>query len=91
MNDNLYKRLKDTDFSQAKSVRETPALAKLQKKARITIRLDPPVLAAYRAQAEKSGSSYQTLINEALRTQLQSQDLVKTIRDTIRREMRAAS
>jgi uncharacterized protein (DUF4415 family) len=88
MSDNLYKRLKNMDFSEAKPVRDVPALAKLQKKERITIRLDPPVLAAFRAQAEKTGDSYQTLINEALKAQLQTQDVLKVIRQTIRSELR---
>jgi uncharacterized protein (DUF4415 family) len=91
MKDILFKRLKDADFSNAKPVSETPAVAKLQKKERITIRLDPPVLAAYRAQAEKTGSSYQALINDALKAQLQTQDVLKTIRQTIRREIRTVS
>jgi uncharacterized protein (DUF4415 family) len=89
---NLYSRLKDMDFSNAKRVRDVPALARLQageKKERITIRLDAPVLAEYRAQAEKLGTSYQALINEALKDKLRSDDVLQTIRKTIRAELRS--
>jgi uncharacterized protein (DUF4415 family) len=89
----LHSRLKDVDFSNAKRVQEVPALARLQageKKERITIRLDAPVLAEYRAQAEKLGTSYQALINEALKDKLRSDDVLQTIRRTIRAELRNA-
>jgi uncharacterized protein (DUF4415 family) len=90
---NLYSRLKDMDFSNAKRVQDVPALARLQageKKERITIRLDAPVLAEYRAQAERLGTSYQTLINEALKDKLRADDVLQTIRRTIRAELRGA-
>ncbi len=93
MKDNLYKRFKDYDFADAKPVSAIPALKKLQAeygKARITIRLDSSVLAAFRAEAEAAGASYQSLINEALKQHLLGRDLVKAVRDTIRRELRAA-
>jgi uncharacterized protein (DUF4415 family) len=90
---NLYSRLKDIDFSKAKPVRDVPALARLQageKKERITIRLDAPVLAEYRAQADKLGTSYQALINEALKDKLRTDDVLQAIRKTIRSELRNA-
>jgi uncharacterized protein (DUF4415 family) len=93
MKDNSYKRLKDYDFSDAKPVSQIPALVKLQAehaKSRITIRLDQEVLNAFRAQAEKTGGSYQSMINDALKQHLLGADLVKTVRETIRRELRAA-
>lgn len=93
MSSSLHKRLKDLDFADAKPAKAVPALARLQAghgKARITIRIDQPVLDAFRAQAEAAGASYQALINEALRQHLQGQDLAKVVRETIRRELRAA-
>ena len=90
---NLQARLKDMDFSKAKPVRDVPALARLQaseRKERITIRLDAPILEEFRALAEKQGTSYQTLINEALKEKLRADDLLQTVRKTIRAEMRAA-
>jgi uncharacterized protein (DUF4415 family) len=92
MSSSLHKRLKDLDFTNAKPVKAVPALVKLQAgvgKARITIRIDQPVLDAFKAQADVSGASYQTLINEALRQHLQGQDLVRAVKETIRRELRA--
>ena len=91
MKANSLKRPKDYDFSNAKPVAETPALKKLQTeygKERITIRLNASVLAAFRAEAKAAGASYQTLINEALKKHLLGEDLVKAVRETIKREMR---
>jgi hypothetical protein len=39
-------------------------------KTRISIFIDNAVLAAFRARAEKAGSGYQTMMNEALRQYL---------------------
>ena len=93
MKASLYKRFKDYDFADAKPVKDIPALRKLQAehgKERITIRLDAAVLAAFRAEAESAGASYQALINEVLKRHLLGIDLVKAVRETIRRELRAA-
>jgi uncharacterized protein (DUF4415 family) len=90
---NLQNRLKEMDFSRSKPVRDVPALARLQateKKERITIRLDALILEEFRALAEKQGTSYQTLINEALKEKLRADDLLQAVRKTIRAEMRAA-
>ena len=93
MKTSLYKRFKDYDFADAKPVKDIPALRKLQAeqgKERITIRLDAAVLAAFRAEAKSAGASYQALINEVLKQHLLGNDLVKAVRETIRRELRAA-
>ncbi len=44
-----------------------PALDVTVKKKSIHIKLDPEVIAKFKAKAKKSGKPYQTLINEALR------------------------
>jgi len=41
-----------------------------KRKTRITIYLDDEVLQEFRALSERSGTGYQTLINAALRTRL---------------------
>jgi len=52
------------DFTGAKR----GALAESKGKSRITIYLDNAILEAFRARAEKAGTGYQTLVNEALRS-----------------------
>ena len=95
--DKLYERFKRYDFGDAKPVAHTPHLAKLQahagKKARITIRVDAEVLAAFKARAEKTGGNYQTLMNEALRESAQGMHLADVVRDVAREvlEQRPAS
>lgn len=59
---------KEYDFSQGKR----GAVIKSRGKTRITIHLDDDVIEAFRVKAEKAGSGYQTLINEALRQYLSS-------------------
>lgn len=54
---------KEYDFSKARRGVAVPQ----NGKTRITIYLDDAVLEAYRAQSEKTGKGYQTLINDALR------------------------
>lgn len=92
--DPLFDRYADLDFSDAKPVDEVPALARLQAehggKTRITIRVDNATLAAFKARAEASGGSYQTLMNEALRQVAQGMTLADVVRETIRQELRAA-
>ncbi|WP_366504379.1 BrnA antitoxin family protein [Polycyclovorans algicola] len=84
------------DFSNAKSAKGVPALARLQKanegKERITIRLDADVLAWFRDQV-KGGGNYQSLINEALRMHISERDgtLERTLRKVIREELRTAA
>jgi predicted DNA binding CopG/RHH family protein len=84
---------KEYDFSGARRAHEIPHLAKLQAemtgKSRITIRVDNRTLAAFKARAEASGGSYQTLMNEALTQFVQGQTLVDVVRETIRESMTA--
>lgn len=51
---------KEYDLSKMKS-RKNPYVKKLKKQ--ITLRLDPEVIAYFKAQSEKNGVPYQTLIN----------------------------
>lgn len=89
--DPLFDRYADLDFADAKPVAEVPALAKLQAeqdgKSRITMRVDTAVLAAFKARAARTGSSYQTLMNEALRQFVEGQTLADVVRETIRHEL----
>ena len=84
------------DFSKAKPVHETPALAKHQArnkgKTRITMYIDNDVLDAFRAEADAAGQGYQTMVNAALREYLerkQGVDLESILRRVIREELRA--
>lgn len=80
------------DFSNAKPVSAAPALRRLQEsvggKERITIRLDPDILAWFRAQVA-GGGNHQTLINEALRAHISAGDSAfeQTLRRIIREEL----
>ena len=57
-------------------------------KTRITIHIDAAVLQAYKARA--AGRGYQTLINEALRRDLQADAVKEALREVIREELRSA-
>ena len=75
---------KDYDFSRGTraAVLRSPA-----GKTRITIRIDDDVLDWFRAQVHKAGGgSYQTLMNDALRAFIDSQE--GTLEDTLRRVLR---
>ena len=89
--DPLFDRYADLDFADAKPVTEVPALVRLQAeqggKSRITMRVDTAVLAAFKARAACTGSSYQTLMNEALRQFVEGQTLADVVRETIRHEL----
>ena len=52
------------DFSKGKRGAVVPIVGK----TRITIYLDEAVLKRFKAESEKTGKGYQTLINEALKT-----------------------
>ncbi len=54
------------DFSRAKRGAVIPTTGK----TRITIYMDDAVVKRFKAQSEKSGKGYQTLINEALNSYL---------------------
>ena len=82
---------KNYDFSDAK---RGPVLPPTPGKTRITIRLDDDVLAWFRERVEAAGGgNYQTLINEALRKFVNSEErpLEKVIRDILRDELSRVS
>jgi uncharacterized protein (DUF4415 family) len=54
------------DFSRGKRGAVIPTTGK----TRITIYMDDAILKRFKAQSEKSGKGYQTLINEALKSYL---------------------
>jgi uncharacterized protein (DUF4415 family) len=85
---------KEYDFSHAKRAKDVPHLAKLQAemagKTRITMRVDNTVLAAFKARAESSGGSYQTMMNEALKQYALGLSIADVVRETIREELRSA-
>ncbi len=89
--DPLFDRYADLDFGDAKPVAEVPALARLQAEqggeSQITVRVDTAVLAAFKSRADRTGSSYQTLMNEALRQFVEGQTLADVVRETIRHEL----
>ena len=76
------------DFSKGKR----GAVIATAGKTRITIYLDDAVLKRFKAQSEKTGKGYQTLINDALKAYLGmteqpvTQDLVRKI---VREELAA--
>jgi uncharacterized protein (DUF4415 family) len=89
--DPTFKQYADMDFSTAKPVKDIPALAKLQAaqggKSRITMRVDNATLAVFKVQAEMTGGSYQTLMNEALAEFAQGRRLADVVRETIMQEL----
>ncbi|MGH8632608.1 MAG: BrnA antitoxin family protein [Burkholderiales bacterium] len=76
------------DFSKGKRGAVIPNTGK----TRITIYMDDAILSRFKAQSEKTGKGYQTLINEALKAYLGlaeqpvTQDLVRKI---VREELAA--
>lgn len=89
--DSMFEKYADMDFSGASPVSEVPALATLQAshggKSRITMRVDNATLAIFKARAEMTGGSYQTLMNEALRQYAEGKTLADVVRETIRQEL----
>jgi uncharacterized protein (DUF4415 family) len=85
---------KEYDFTGAKRAKDVAHLTKLQAemagKTRITMRVDNSVLALYKARAESSGGSYQTMMNEALKQYALGFSLADVVRDTIREEMHSS-
>ena len=78
---------KEYDFSHGKRGAVVPSG---RGKTRITIRIDDEILRWFRDQVDKAGGgSYQTSINEALRTFISSQqnDLEDTLRRVLREEL----
>jgi uncharacterized protein (DUF4415 family) len=75
---------KEYDF---KSGRRGAVLRVPSGKTRITIRIDDDILDWFRDQVHKAGGgSYQTLINDALRSVVESAE--KNLEDTLRRVLR---
>lgn len=75
---------KEYDFSRGK---RGAVIRPLPGKTRITIRIDDDVLQWFKNQVHKAGGgSYQTLINDALRTFMDSQE--RRLEDTLRRVLR---
>ena len=78
------------DFSKGKRGAVIPTTGK----TRITIYMDDTIVSQFKAQSEKTGKGYQTLINEALKSYLGlveqpvTQDLVRKI---VREELAAHS
>ncbi|HEY4367023.1 MAG TPA: BrnA antitoxin family protein [Steroidobacteraceae bacterium] len=72
------------DFSKAKRGALIPA----KGKTRITIHIDDAVLDEFRARAEKAGSGYQTLMNEALKAYLADTDARPLTESVLRRVIR---
>jgi hypothetical protein len=74
------------DFSKGKRGAVTPQ----KGKTRISMFIDNAVLAEFRTRAEKAGSGYQTMMNDALRTYLSQVDqpvTEKTLRQVLRQEL----
>ena len=79
------------DFSRGKRGAIIPSDP---NKARITIRLDADIIEHFKDQViSAGGGNYQTLINDALRSQIQADDktLEKRLRKIIREELKLAS
>lgn len=90
--DPLFDAYADLDFTDAKPVSETPALARLQAErgtqSQVTMKVENKILAAFKARAEMMGSDYQTLMNDALRQFIEGQTLADVVRETLRHELR---
>jgi hypothetical protein len=74
------------DFSKGKRGAVIPQ----KGKTRISIFIDNAVLDAFRARAERAGTGYQTMINDALRGYLSETDqpiTEKMLRQVLRQEM----
>ena len=74
------------DFSKGKRGAVVPQ----KGKTRISIFIDNAILAEFRARAEKAGTGYQTMMNEALRSYLSKAEVAVTVdvlRNVLRQEM----
>jgi len=74
------------DFSKGKRGAAIPQ----KGKTRISIFIDNSVLDEFRARAQKAGTGYQTMMNDALRQYLSETDqpvTEKTLRQVLRQEM----
>jgi len=76
----------DYDFSKGKRGAVIPQ----KGKTRISIFIDNAVLDEFRARAEKTGTGYQTMMNDALKNYLSGRDqpiTEKVLRTVLRQEM----
>ena len=91
MKQDVYEKYKGMDFAKAKRATSVPVLNRLRtEKSRITILIDTPVLAEFRARGEAQGIGYQTLINNALRDYLGIQPALNAdIKKLVRQEVKA--
>ena len=74
------------DFSKA----QRGAVMPQKGKTRISIFIDNAILAEFRVRAEKAGTGYQTMMNEALRAYLSKAEVPVTeqmLRHVLRQEM----
>jgi hypothetical protein len=79
---------KNYDFSEA---RRGPVSAAPKGKTRITIRIDDDILTWFREQVDRAGGgNYQSLINDALKRYIASQDnpIETVIRRVVREELK---
>lgn len=77
---------REYDFSKGRRGAVVPQ----KGKTRISIFIDNAVLAKFRARAEKAGTGYQTMMNEALREYLSRSGrplTEETLRNVLREEM----
>jgi metal-responsive CopG/Arc/MetJ family transcriptional regulator len=72
------------DFSKAKRGAPLPT----KGKTRITIYIDDTVLDEFRSRAEKGGSGYQTMMNDALKAYLAETDQRPLTESVLRRVIR---
>ena len=80
---------REYDFAKAKrgAVVKAP-----HGKTRITIRLDNELLEWFRGEAYKAGgANYQTMINDALRSSILTDDLETVLRRVVREELQTYS
>lgn len=75
---------REYDFSKGKR----GALLPTKGKTRITIFIDDAVLADFRARAEKAGTGYQTMMNEALKGFLSARTEVPVTESVLRQVIR---
>ena len=75
---------REYDFSKGKR----GALLPTKGKTRITIFIDDTVLADFRARAEKTGTGYQTMLNEALKSFLSNRTEAPVTESVLRQVIR---
>lgn len=64
--DVIYEMHKNTDFSNAKRVKDIPILKELQEQHGAMLYIQPDLLKKLQDKAVASGRDYQTMANEAL-------------------------